>query len=212
MVVHPCSHGVSRVPRYSGFPLTCSSFRLRGSHPLWPAFPCRSSNHHMLNAGPYPDKLCLPVWPPPRSLATTCGISVDVFSSPYLDVSVQAVPPVRLWIHRTVTRYCRAGLPHSVICGSTLMCSSPQLFAACHDLLRLLMPRHPPCALFSLTYSGSRFRELCRLHQDLFRNYRCYPIFLRFPSVALLFIFSSFPLFSFQGAASGIRPELNAYC
>ena len=158
MVVHPCSHGVSRVPRYSGFPLACSSFRLRGSHPLWPAFPCRSSNHRMLNAGPYPGKHCLPVWPPPRSLATTCGISVDVFSSPYLDVSVQAVPPVRLWIHRTVTEYCSAGLPHSVICGSTLMCSSPQLFAACHDLLRLLMPRHPPCALFSLTYSGSRLR------------------------------------------------------
>ena len=37
------------------------------------------------------------VWPPPRSLATTCGISVDVFSSPYLDVSVQAVPFLRLF-------------------------------------------------------------------------------------------------------------------
>ena len=122
----------------------------------------------MLIAGPYPGKLCLPVWPPPRSLATTCGISVDVFSSPYLDVSVQAVPSVRLWIHRTVTEYCSAGLPHSVISGSTLMCSSPKLFAACHDLHRLLMPRHPPCALFSLTYSGSRFRELCRLLQDSF--------------------------------------------
>ena len=38
-----------------------------------------------------------PVWPPPRSLATTYGISVDVFSSPYLDVSVQAVPSVYLF-------------------------------------------------------------------------------------------------------------------
>ena len=38
-----------------------------------------------------------PVWPLPRSLATTCGISVDVFSSPYLDVSVQAVPHVHLF-------------------------------------------------------------------------------------------------------------------
>ena len=38
-----------------------------------------------------------PVWPLPRSLATTCGISVDVFSSPYLDVSVQAVPFLRLF-------------------------------------------------------------------------------------------------------------------
>ena len=151
MVVHPYSHGVSRVPRYSGYPLIHFNFRLRGSHPLWPDFPDRSPNRRVLNAGPYPEESDPSVWPPPRSLATTCGISVDVFSSPYLDVSVQAVPRVLLWIHSTLTRYCRAGLPHSVICGSMLMCSSPQLFAACHDLLRLLMPRHPPCALYSLT-------------------------------------------------------------
>ena len=38
-------------------------------------------------------KVLLPlVWPLPRSLATTYGISVDFSSSPYLDVSVQAVP------------------------------------------------------------------------------------------------------------------------
>ena len=43
-------------------------------------------------------KILLPlVWPPPLSLATTRGISVDVFSSPYLDVSVQAVPHVWLF-------------------------------------------------------------------------------------------------------------------
>ena len=30
-------------------------------------------------------------------------------------------------------------------------CQSPQLFAAYHVLHRLLMPRHPPCALISLT-------------------------------------------------------------
>ena len=41
-----------------------------------------------------PAKLLQLVWPLPRSLATTDGISVDVFSSPYLDVSVQAVPHV----------------------------------------------------------------------------------------------------------------------
>ena len=39
----------------------------------------------------------LPVWPLPRSLATTGGISVDVFSCPYLDVSVQGVPLIRLF-------------------------------------------------------------------------------------------------------------------
>ena len=36
------------------------------------------------------------VWPLPRSLATTYGISVDFSSLPYLDVSVQAVPHVYL--------------------------------------------------------------------------------------------------------------------
>ena len=42
----------------------------------------------------------------------------------------------------------RSGLPHSDIRGSTLLCSSPQLFAAWHVLHRLCMPRHPPYALF----------------------------------------------------------------
>ena len=159
MVVHPSSHRVSRVRRYSGYPLPASAFAY-GTLTL-----CGRLSHAVrldtsgLDASPNPEELGPSVWPPPRSLATTCGISVDVFSSPYLDVSVQAVPSVRLWIHRTVTEYCSAGLPHSVICGSRLMCSSPQLIAACHDLRRLLMPRHPPCALFSLTYSGSRFEN-----------------------------------------------------
>ena len=40
-----------------------------------------------------------------------------------------------------------SGLPHSDICGSQCICHSPQLFAACHVLLRLREPRHPPCAL-----------------------------------------------------------------
>ena len=50
------------------------------------------------DAGPNPEDPERPsVWPPPRSLATTSGISVDVFSCPYLDVSVQGVPLVRLF-------------------------------------------------------------------------------------------------------------------
>ena len=97
MVVHPVSHGVSRVPRYSGSRLTGFSFRLRVSHPLWMAFPYHSANLSCRCAGPQPRRINPPVWPLPRSLAPTCGISVDVFSSPYLDVSVQAVPRVRLF-------------------------------------------------------------------------------------------------------------------
>ena len=72
-------------------------------------------------------------------------------SSGYLDVSVHRVPGHTLWIHHAVTRVFLAGSPHSDICGSWDICSSPQLFAAYHVLLRLLVPRHPPCALISLT-------------------------------------------------------------
>ena len=92
-MVLPCSHRVSRVRRYSGYPLIQLVFRLRASHPLWTAFPYRSAKLLYRDAGPNPEDPERPsVWPLPRSLATTCGISVDVFSSPYLDVSVQAVP------------------------------------------------------------------------------------------------------------------------
>ena len=50
-------------------------------------------------------KVFLPsVWPLPRSLATTGGISVDFSSSPYLDVSVQAVPLICLCIQHMMTR------------------------------------------------------------------------------------------------------------
>ena len=91
-MVPPVSHRVSRVRRYSGSSLIRFSFRLRGSHPLWPAFPYRSTNLSYRCVSPQPRGINPSVWPLPRSLATTCGISVDVFSSPYLDVSVQAVP------------------------------------------------------------------------------------------------------------------------
>src|SRR5690606_32620513 len=37
-------------------------------------------------------------WPGPRSLATTCGVSVDVLSSGYLDVSVPQVRHLTLCI------------------------------------------------------------------------------------------------------------------
>ena len=33
----------------------------------------------------------------------------------------------------------------------TPVCGSPKLIAACHVLHRLILPRHPPCALSSLT-------------------------------------------------------------
>ena len=60
-------------------------------------------------------------------------------------------PPYGYLIHHTVPELLSGGFPHSDICGSMLICSSPQLFAAYHVFLRLPVPRHSPCALFSLT-------------------------------------------------------------
>ena len=153
MVVHPVSHRVPRVLRYSGSSRIPLAFRLRDSHPLWPAFPCRSAKLWYLFVSPQPRRINPPVWPLPRSLATTGGISVDVFSSSYLDVSVQTVPHLHLWIQCRLLEYCSSGLPHSEIPGSMDICSSPRLIAACRVLHRLLMPRHSPCALSSLTSS-----------------------------------------------------------
>ncbi len=63
-------------------------------------------------------------------------------------------PTYAYLIQRRLTEYCSAGFPHSEILGSMRMCRSPRLIAACHVLLRLLMPRHSPCALCSLTSSA----------------------------------------------------------
>ena len=85
----------------------------------------------------------IPVWAPSISLAATLEIDVSFFSSSYLDVSVQRVSP-----HCWVTGLLPAGLSHSDIRGSILVCKSPRLFAAYHVLLRLQEPRHPPYALY----------------------------------------------------------------
>ena len=118
-MVPPSSHRVSRVRRYSGYSWLSLLF-VYGALTLYDA-----SSHtlqlklNIPSAVQTPDVLLLLVWPLPRSLATTDGISVDVFSSPYLDVSVQAVPHVHLCIQCTLTEYCSAGFPHSDIHGSS---------------------------------------------------------------------------------------------
>ena len=96
------------------------------------------------------------VWALSRSLAATYEIDVSFSSSGYLDVSVHRVPLHTLWIGVWMTGVLPAGFPHSDICGSMDICSYPQLFAAYHVFHRLLVPRHPPCALSCLTFGLSR--------------------------------------------------------
>ena len=72
-------------------------------------------------------------------------------SSGYLDVSVHRVPFLKLCIGLRILEVCSSGFPHSDISGSKDICSSPKLFAAYHVFHRLLVPRHPPYALSSMT-------------------------------------------------------------
>ena len=74
-------------------------------------------------------------------------------SSGYLDVSVHRVPFHSLWIGLWILEVFSSRFPHSDISGSSDICSSPKLFAAYHVFHRLLVPRHPPCALLRLTSS-----------------------------------------------------------
>ena len=124
----------------------------------------------------------------------------------------RAFPTLPYLIQIRLIRYCRTGFPHSEISGSMRMCHSPKLIAACHVLHRLLMPRHSPCALISLT-NFFWFSELCRFQKN--SCFHCsYPIISTIyfcdlsiaPSVALLLSSSLCSVFKVQ---TGQRPDLN---
>ena len=163
-MVPPYSHRIPRVPRYSGYHAPTLVFE------YWTITIYGLPSHAVpltlvvLKVVRTPRILLSLVWPLPRSLATTSGISVDFFSSPYLDVSVQEVPLIYLCIQYMMTDDWSAGLLHSEICGSPCICHSPQLIAAYHVLHRLPVPRHSPCALSHLTFFS-------RLNSSLFENY-----------------------------------------
>ena len=104
-MVPPYSDQVSRVWPYSGtraalvvFTYVVLTLSDRPSHAV-------RLTTQVLKAVRTPEVFLLPVCPLPRSLATTYGISFDVSSSPYLDVSVQAVPFQYLWIQYWIMEY-----------------------------------------------------------------------------------------------------------
>ena len=145
------SHKVSRVSWYSGSRLADSSFAY-GAFTLsgW-----LSQNHsaRLINQlyGPNPSmharwfglfRFRSPLLPESHVVFSSSG---------YLDVSVHRVPLHTLWIGVWILEVCSSGFPHSDISGSLDICSSPKLFAAYHVFHRLLVPRHPPCALISIT-------------------------------------------------------------
>ena len=139
-------------------------FRIRGFHAVSRAFPDASATYrfsHQLHgsspcgpATPYKGFRLLRVRSP--LLAQSLLISLPALLRWFTSRSI--APPQYLLPARGV---CLAayGLPHSAICGSQDVCSSPQLFAAYRGLLRRTAPRHPPQTYSCLTiFSFPRFK------------------------------------------------------
>ena len=149
-MVPPASHKVSRVSWYSGYCrcLPLSNTRLSLSLAGFPKTLLLASSSLLQSTTPVRTRSGLGSFPFARRYS---GNRFSFSSSGYLDVSVPRVPFHTLWIGVWMTEVGSARFPHSEIHGSLDICSFPWLIAACHVFLRLLVPRHPPCALISLT-------------------------------------------------------------
>ena len=149
-------------------------FRLRGRYPLRRAVPCTSPTTQLCNSPtrrqadhlkPYNPATTTAaayhvatVWALPFSLATTQGVEVSFLSSGYLDVSVpQLASSHPMYSDASTTALPVVGFPIRKSRGQRLVSTSPELIAAAHVLLRLLAPRHPPCALSLLIVKNSLF-------------------------------------------------------
>ena len=166
-MVLAASHGISRVPRYSGTcPESRSRFRLQDCHLLWSLVPGGSTNNPVCNSAalrpnrPYnPREQALwfglfRVRSPLLAESLTCFLFLQVLR---WFTSLRCRPPT-YGFSRGRPGIARGGLPHSEIFGSKPVCGSPKLIAAYHVLHRLLAPRHSPYTLSSLTIRNSNLR------------------------------------------------------
>ena len=153
------SHGIPRVPRYSGSCPASRRFVVYGAVTLCGRsfqifrLTCRLVTRR-------PCGLAGPTTPPCKHdglgyvrvrsplLAESRLISVPAGTEM---VHFPALPSPAYGFSRGYLGITRGGLPHSEISGSKPVCGSPELFAAYHVLHRLLAPRHSPYALSSLT-------------------------------------------------------------
>ena len=131
---------ISRVPTYFSVTYIYLTFQIRGYHPLRLAFPNHSLKFYILTMTRlFPFRS--PLLRESRLISFPTG--TEMFQFP-------AFASLDLCIQSRILHKC-SGFPHSDIPGSMLVANSPGLFAGCHVFLRLLLPRHPPCALNYLT-------------------------------------------------------------
>ena len=75
-----------------------------------------------------------------ESLLFSLPVGTEMFHFP-------TFPPTRLCVQRAVTRHVVRGFPIRKSWSQRPVIDSTRLIADSHVLLRLLLPRHPPCAL-----------------------------------------------------------------
>ena len=188
-MVSALSYEISRVSHYSGFISPSLCFHIQDFHLLWFTFPGNSTNIILgFIDNPNPTNITI------YGLGSSCFARhyfrnrcyflflwvLRCFSSPR---SLPIHYFTHVWIYSLFLLY---EFPHSDIHGSMDICSSPWLFAAYHVLLRLLVPRHSPYALCSLTFFGIiYFVLLCQTSPKISSIYKriISSIFVRFPRI-----------------------------
>ena len=110
-MVPPCSNRISRVPPYSRTEVRVTRTGLS------PTMACLSKQFRFSYNSH---------WPGPRSLVTTNGVSVDVLSSGYLDISVYRVCFSTLCIQIEMT--LRPGFPIRISADQSLL-AAPHSFS-----------------------------------------------------------------------------------
>jgi hypothetical protein len=146
------------VPRLTQEPASSPDrFRLRACHALWIPFPEDSTNGWIGNstvAGPTT----------PTEPEGSLGLGSSDFARHYFRnrgfflflqvlrwfTSLGSLVPA-YGFSGPYMRFAHVGFPIRRSPDITPVCGSPELIAACHVLHRLILPRHPPCALSSLT-------------------------------------------------------------
>ena len=147
----PYSCRIPRALQYFGYLPLISFFAYKTFTSFGWSFQTDSANWYFVFAGPSPHKYCY-LWFrlfPFRSPLLWESIIFFLFLGVIGCFGSPGSLPHTIYSCAD-TMLLHSEFPHSDICGSMFICNSPQLFAACHVLLRRLVPRHSPYALFRL--------------------------------------------------------------
>ena len=183
-MVPPGSDRVPPAPPYSGSCLGWQALRVRGSHPLRPAFPCGFRCARFFLDGS-PTTPCAPRRP---------GFGLAPFRSPLLGGSLLFSFPPPTWMFRFggfaptsggCRASCAAGFPIRAPADPWLLAPPRGLSRPAAPFVASVSHRHPPCALSPLARRAAH--RCARARPALVSRVSCLsPLPLRFSSSRIL--------------------------